>query len=667
MKIPGSILRLRARGGAVAHDLLVIPVAWLGAFWLQSDFDSIPANFFDQALRLLPVVVVVQGSVLLYFGLYRGVWRFASLPDLVRILQAVVVGASLCASAVFLMTRLASVPRPAFVLFALLLIVLLSGPRLTYRWWKDRHPESTLLKAVLIVGAGRAGEALVRSLLRDPSNGYRPVGFVDDDPEKRGRDVRGIRVLGYCRQISEIAADTGAEVIAIAIPSVSTAQLRRIVEFCDGTDLPVRMISNTRGFADNHAAPGGLREVGIEDLLDRRPAQLDWPMLRNELTDRTILVTGGGGSIGSELCRQLARLEPARLVIADASEFNLYQAHRALRDAYPDLEFSAVIADVCDPAAMHRIFAHHAPDIVFHAAAYKQVPMLEEHLREAVRVNTLGTRTVADAASAHGAGLFVLVSSDKAVNPTNAMGASKRLAEMVCLASGDASPATRFISVRFGNVLDSAGSVVPLFREQIERGGPVTVTHPEMQRYFMTIPEACQLVMAAAALGKGGEIFVLDMGEPMRILYLAERMIHLSGKRPHQDVAIELIGLRPGERLSEELFGFGETYDSTSQDKILLAKSRPVRLAELADGLAALREACDAFDESALKGIVNGFFPGYAGQPSAAAPVSSPGSRLAGVRRRTVSPGTETEPGVRNVVPIGRPALYPEVSRDSGG
>ena len=656
MKITGSILRLRARGGAFAHDLAVVPIAWLGAFWLQFDFGSIPAHFFDQALRLLPVVVIVQGSVLVYFGLHRGVWRFASLPDLVRILKAVVVGTSLCVSAAFLVTRLTYVPRPAFVLFALLLVFLLSAPRLTYRWWKDRHTDFTPLKAALVVGAGRAGETLVRSLLRDPSNGYRPVGFVDDDPEKKGRDVRGIRVLGYCRQVARIAADTGAEVIAIAMPSASAAQLRRIVEFCEGTDLPIRMISNTRGFADNHAAPGALREVVIEDLLDRGPAQLDWPMLRSELTGRTILVTGGGGSIGSELCRQLARLDPARLVIVDVSEFNLYQAGLALGDAYPDLVFSAVIADVCDPAAMNRIFERHAPDIVFHAAAYKQVPILEEHLREAVRVNTLGTRTVADAASAHGAGLFVLVSSDKAVNPTNAMGASKRLAEMVCLADGGTSPVTRFISVRFGNVLDSAGSVVPLFREQIERGGPVTVTHPEMQRYFMTIPEACQLLMAAAALGKGGEIFVLDMGEPMRILYLAERMIQLAGKRPHQDVAIKLIGPRPGEKLSEELFGSGETYDSTAQDKILLAKSRPVRLAELADGLKALREACDVFDESALKRIVSGFLPGYAGQPSAAGAAPSHGPRPAGGGGRAAPPGEESEQAGRNVVPIGRPA-----------
>ena len=658
MKIAGSILRLRARGGAVAHDLLVVPIAWLGAFWLQFELGSIPAEFFGQALRLLPVVVVVQGAVLLYFGLYRGVWRFASLPDLARILQAAVVGASLCASAAFLMTRLAYVPRPTFVLFALLLVFLLSGSRLTYRWWQDRRPDFTPLKAVLVVGAGRAGETLVRSLLRDPSNGYRPVGFVDDDPEKKGREVRGVRVLGYCRQISGIASDTGAEAIAIAIPSVSTAQLRRIVEFCEGTNLPVRMISNLRGLGENHAAPGALREVVIEDLLDRGPAQLDWPMLRNELTGRTILVTGGGGSIGSELCRQLARLDPARLVIADISEFNLYQAHLTLREAYPDLAFAAVLADVCDPAAMNRIFERHVPDAVFHAAAYKQVPVLEEHLREAVRVNTLGTRTVADAASAHGTGLFVLVSSDKAVNPTNAMGASKRLAEMICLAQSGASPMTRFISVRFGNVLDSAGSVVPLFRGQIERGGPVTVTHPEMQRYFMTIPEACQLVMAAAALGKGGEIFVLDMGEPMRILYLAERMIHLAGKRPYQDVAIEVIGLRPGERLSEELFGFGETYGSTAQDKILLAKSRPVRPADLADGLAALREACDAFDEPALKRLLNGFFPGYAdAAPSAAGSASSRGLRPDGGGGRTASPpGAEIERAARNVVPIGRPA-----------
>ena len=609
--------RLRSRGAAFAHDLLMIPAAWLGALWLRFNLDSIPAEFLDQALAVLPVIVVVQGATLLYFGLYRGLWRFASLPDLVRILKAVVVGASLGALAVFLVTGMTYIPRASFPLFAGLLLVLLSGPRLAYRWFKDRLPRRAASKNALVVGAGRAGEMLARALLRDPSNEYRPVGFIDDDPSKKGREVRGVRVLGHCEQIPEIAARAGADVVIVAVPSASTAQMRRIVELCERSEMPMRTIPHLADLVSGRAAPSDLRDITIEDLLNRRPVQPDWPTIRGALTGRTILVTGGGGSIGSELCRQIARLDPARLVVVDAGELNLHRIELDLGEAYPALATSVVLADICDAVAVARIFERHRPEVVFHAAAYKQVPMLERHVREAVRVNTLGTRTVARAAAEHAVECFVLVSSDKAVNPVNAMGASKRLAEMVCRAVDDASPATRCVAVRFGNVLDSAGSVVPLFREQIAAGGPVTVTHRDMERYFMTIPEACQLIMASATLGKGGEVFVLDMGEPVRILYLAEQMIRLSGKVPGKDVAIELVGSRPGEKLSEELFHATESSGPTRHEKILLAHSRPVEPADFMPRLARLRDACDAFDEPALRRILAELVPEYYRPPSA--------------------------------------------------
>ena len=615
MKIARIAVRLRSRGGAIAHDLLMIPVAWLGAFWLRFNLDSVPTDFLGQALDLLPVIVVIQGLVFLYFGLYRGVWRFASLPDLVRIIQAVAVGVVLCAAAVFFMTRMTHVPRASFPLFAVLLVALLSGPRLAYRWIRDRWPGTADLKTVLIVGAGRAGEGLARSLLHDPARRYHPVGFVDDDPGKKGRDIRGVRVLGHCGQIPEIAAYTGADLVVIAAPSASTTQMRRLIECCERSNLPIQTVSRARDFVSARAASGELRDIAIEDLLNREPAKIDWPGMRDELAARTVLVTGGGGSIGSELCRQIAQLDPSHLVIVDAGEFNLYRIHLELRDACPDLSFSIILADVCDPAAMERIFERHGPDVVFHAAAYKHVPMLESHLREAVRVNVLGTHTVARTAARHAVGRFVLISSDKAVNPANAMGASKRLAELVCHAVHDASPVTRFMAVRFGNVLDSTGSVVPLFREQIARGGPVTVTDREMKRYFMTIPEACQLVIASAALGEGGEVFVLDMGEPMRIVYLAEQMIRLSGKIPGKDVAIEFIGSRPGEKLSEELFSSVEPLSPTRHEKILLARHRPVEHAGFAERLAELRKACDAFDEPALERILAGLVPEYLHEP----------------------------------------------------
>ena len=614
MKIARTAIRLRSRGGAIAHDLMMIPVAWLGAFWLRFNLDSVPADFLGQALGLLPMIVAIQGLAFLYFGLYRGVWRFASLPDLVRIIRAVAVGVILCAVAVFFMTRMVHVPRVSFPLFAILLTVLLCGPRLAYRWVKDRWPGEDL-KAVLIVGAGRTGERLAYSLLHDPVRRYRPVGFVDDDPGKKGRDIHGVRVLGHCGQVPEVAAHTGADLIAISTPSASTAQMRRLVECCGRSHLPIQTMSRERNFVSALAAPCELRDIAIEDLLNRETAKIDWPGMRNELAARTVLVTGGGGSIGSELCRQIAQLAPSHLVIADISEFNLYRIHIELSAACPDLSFSIMLADICDSAAVEHIFERHSPEIVFHAAAYKHVPMLESHLREAVRVNVLGTHTVAHTAARRGVRRFVLVSSDKAVNPANAMGASKRLAEKVCHAVHDASPTIRFMVVRFGNVLDSAGSVVPLFREQIARGGPVTVTDREMRRYFMTIPEACQLVIASATLGEGGEVFVLDMGEPMRIVHLAELMIRLSGKVPGKDVAIEFIGPRPGEKLSEELCLPTESLGPTRHEKILLARPRPVERTLFKERLAELRKACDAFDEPALERILAGLVPEYLREP----------------------------------------------------
>ena len=611
MNPPWPTALLRSRRAAFLHDLVMIPAAWLGALWLRFNLDTIPPEYLDQALHVLPVVVVVQGVNFLYFGLYRGVWRFASVPDLVRILQAVVVGVSLCAVAVFLMTRMTYIPRASFPLFAGLLVVFLGGPRLAYRWFRDRRRHRATSKNALIVGAGRAGETLARSLLHDPSSEYRPVGFIDDDPDKKGRDVHGIRVFGHCERIPEAAARVGAEVVIIAIPSANAGQMRRIVEFCERSHLPMRTIPRMADLVSGRVAPGELRAITIEDLLNRQPVQPDWPTIRDELTGRRILVTGGGGSIGSELCRQIARLDPSRLVIVDASEFNLHRIELNLRDAYPALSTSSVLADVCDTVAVERLFERHRPDVVFHAAAYKQVPMLENHVREAIRVNTLGTQTVAHAAAAHAVDCFVLVSSDKAVNPVNAMGASKRLAEMVCRTVDDASATTRFVAVRFGNVLDSAGSVVPLFREQIASGGPVTVTHRDMERYFMTIPEACQLIMASATLGKGGEVFVLDMGEPVRIHYLAEQMIRLSGKVPGKDVAIEFVGLRPGEKISEELFHSTESAGRTRHEKIFLARSRPVEPAVFTPRIERLRDACDAFDETALRRVLAELVPEY--------------------------------------------------------
>ena len=605
MTIAASARRLRLPI-AIVHDLFMIPAAWLGALWLRFNLDTIPAPFLVQALRLLPVIVMIQGSVFLYFGLYRGVWRFTSLPDLVRILQAVMVGTVLCLSAVFFLTRMAHVPRSMVLMSAVLLVVLLSGPRLAYRWFRERQIDTAVLQTVLIVGAGRAGDTLVRALLRNPQRGYRPIGFVDDDAGKQNRDVHGVPVLGHCGQIAEIAARTGADAVVVAIPSAGPLQMRKIVERCAAAGVPVRTVPRVT----DGAPPGTLKDVGAEDLLGRPPVQVDWPRIRAALAARTVLVTGGAGSIGSELCRQIAHLDPQRLVVVDSSEFNLHRLDAELRDAFPALALSIALADVSDETAMDRLFERCKPDVVFHAAAYKQVPLLERHVREAVRVNALGTETVARAALRHAAGYFVLISSDKAVRPASVMGASKRVAEQVCRAAQDASSSTRCLAVRFGNVIDSAGSVVPLFREQIARGGPVTVTEPNMERYFMTIPEACQLVMAAVDLGAGGELFVLDMGEPLGIVSLAEQMIRLSGRIPGRDVAIEFVGARPGEKISEEVSDPDEPLGPTRQEQILLARQRPLA-AGFAARLAALRRACEACDESAVEHLLAELVPAY--------------------------------------------------------
>jgi FlaA1/EpsC-like NDP-sugar epimerase len=599
---------LQSRGAAFAHDMTMTPLAWLVAYWLRFNLGAIPEPYFTQAWVGLLVIIPLQALVLWYFGLYRGVWRFASMPDLMRILKAVAVGVVLSMTMLFVVTRLHGVPRSVPLLFALLLVVMLSGPRFVYRWVKDHRFQYRPGQRVLIVGAGRAGEMLVRDLLRDPKHVYEPVAFVDDDRAKWGREVHGVRVAGGGEALPRLVADYAIDLIMLAVPSARGADMRRLVEASEATGLPFRTVPSLGDLTSGQVRVSELREVSIEDLLGREPVSLDWDGIRAGLTSRTILVTGAGGSIGSELCRQIARLEPARLVLLEQGEFNLYSIEMELRHALPGLPLEVHLGDVGDAVAVAWLFARYRPQVVFHAAAYKHVPMLEHQVREAVRNNVLGTRVVAEAADRFGAAQFVLISTDKAVNPANVMGASKRVAELFCQ-NLNARSATRFITVRFGNVLGSAGSVVPLFRRQIERGGPVTVTHPEMTRYFMTIPEASQLIMQAAVLGAGGEIFVLDMGEPIKIRYLAEQMIRLAGRVPGDDVEIRYTGLRPGEKLFEELFHDQEALAGTAHDKILLARHRAVAWPELVATLDEMAVACARYDEAALSAALQRLVP----------------------------------------------------------
>lgn len=596
--------RFRSRFAAFVHDLLAIPVAWFGAFWLRFNMENVPLELFGPAFSSWLAVLVVQGFFFWHFGLYRGIWRFASMPDLVRILKAVMAGTVTTAVVLFLFTRLEGIPRSVPFIYGLLLLGLVGGPRFLYRSIKDRKLYNGEGKKALIVGAGRAGEMLVRDLLRDRNREYEPAAFVDDDPKKRGQEIHGIRVVGSTHDIPVLVSDI--DVILIALPSARSQDMRRIVGICEKTGVQFRTLPKLEDLVTGKASIKALRDVKIDDLLGREPVRLDWEAVRRSSEGRRVLVTGGGGSIGSELCRQIASLEPAQLIILEQSEFNLYTIDLELRRSFPALSLVALLGDVADGPLVEKVMSTHRPDIMFHAAAYKHVPMLEDQARAAIRNNVLATRSVAKLADKYGCKSFVLISTDKAVNPGNVMGATKLIAENYCQSLNEQSK-TQFITVRFGNVLGSAGSVIPLFQKQIAEGGPLTVTDPTVTRYFMTIPEAAQLILQASSIGHGGEIFVLDMGEPINIKYLAEQLILLSGKKPGEDIEVVYTGLRPGEKPYEELFHQAEELMETPHPKTLLARSRIVGLSAAEREIDAMSKACDANDETELRRLLDRF------------------------------------------------------------
>ncbi len=605
--------RLHPRLAIVLHDLFMVWLAWgmahLGRYFMA------PGQLPFQWLSMESAIVLALQALLFWWtGLYRGLWRFASLPDLFNILKASILGTLVIALALVLYNRIESVPRTVFFLYPLLLTALLGGPRILYRLWKDNGLAfaGDGRKRVLVLGAGRSADMLVREIRRD--NQYEVVGFLDDNKRLKGARLHGIRVLGGMDRLAQVVERMGIELVLIAIPSATDQQMQRIVGLCEDAGVPFLTLPKLGELVSGKRVATHLKEVAIEDLLGRECVQLDWDRIAGDLSGQCILVTGGGGSIGSELCRQLARISPARLVILEHSEHNLYEVERRLRAEFPDLLLNVHLVDICDPATCEQVFRRHVPEVVFHAAAYKHVPLLEGQVRDAVLNNVLGTRNVADAADRYGVGTFVLISTDKAVNPTNVMGATKRLAEKYCQ-SLDQRSNTRYITVRFGNVLNSAGSVVPLFQEQIRRGGPVTVTHPDVTRYFMTIPEAAQLIMQAAVQGEGGEIFVLDMGQPIRIQFLAEQMIRLSGNQPGRDIQIIYTGLRPGEKLYEELFHESENCKPTRHSKILLARSRPVDPDLFGEPLARLQQAVNRFDEETVRQLLRQMVPEFQQHP----------------------------------------------------
>lgn len=597
------------RMAVVAHDLCMVWLCWLGLHQFRySMLPVVPSTPWLSTEILL--VLAAQGAVFWQVGLYRGVWRFASLPDLLNILKASVIGLMAIMLVLFAYNRLAEVPRSVLLLYPLLLTAMLGMPRLLYRAWKDHGLARTDKAAlrVLILGAGQAGETLVRDLRR--AGAYVPVGFLDDAAKLRGSRLQGVPVLGKIDDVGKIAPETAARLLVIAMPSVDAATMRRVVAACESTGLPFRTVPRLDDMLEGRSLPGELKEVAIEDLLGRKPVTPDWKAIRGWLGGRSVLVTGAGGSIGGELCRQCARYGASRIALVEIDELALIKTESELRRDFPQIQCVPVLGDCGDPAVMRHALGLSSPDAVFHAAAYKQVPVLEGQLREAVRNNVLATEVVAREAAAARVGTFVLISTDKAVDPVNVLGATKRLAEMVCqsLAEPDG---THFVTVRFGNVLDSAGSVVPLFREQIRTGGPVTVTDPDVTRYFMTIPEACQLIMQSVAIGSREAIYTLDMGEPVPIRLLAEQMIRLAGKQPERDIAIVYTGLRPGEKLHETLFHADERYRPTVHPKILQAEARSISGEKIQQAIVRMRESVAVFDIDALALLLRETLPEF--------------------------------------------------------
>ena len=584
---------IRGRYIALLADLVFIPMAWYGAYWLRFNIDFIPHLELLRASYLLPFLVIIQFGFFWCFGLYRGIWGFASLPDLIRILKAVMAGVILFLVVLFFVHF--KIPRSIIPLYAWLLVSLLGGTRLLYRWLINHYRSGAKQgKRVLVVGAGQAADLLLRELAKNTAaTGYNVVAIVDDNLSKIGCELHGVRIVGALSDISDCIGKYNIELIIIAIPSAKAEIVRQVISDCKNAQIEFRSVPKLGDLIAGSANINTLREVSVDDLLGREAVTLDWRGIATTINAKKILVSGGGGSIGSELCRQIATLAPSLLVIIDNSEFNLYSIDKELREKFPNLMLATYLVDVTDKVYLQEIITKHLPEMIFHAAAYKHVPLLEYQIRTAVRNNILGTYNIARAACEHKVKTFVLISTDKAVNPTNIMGATKRAAEIICQNFND-NVDTHFITVRFGNVLDSAGSVVPLFRSQLLAGKDLTVTHPEITRYFMTIPEATQLILQAVVLSKDGEIFVLDMGEPIKIKTLAEQMICLSGKKLGEDVKIVYTGLRPGEKLYEELFYDSEELYPTAHAKIRQAKYQTLEWEKMLSYVNIFEQMCAA-------------------------------------------------------------------------
>jgi FlaA1/EpsC-like NDP-sugar epimerase len=573
-------------------DLVLVVVAAFGANFLR--FETFIPRLFPHYGVWILLSLMVTPAVFSNMGLYRGMWKYASINDLFLITRAIAYRTVLLVL-IFYGLGFSPLPRSIPALDGLLMFLLVAGSRFVRRLHQEVFSLRSMQgkKPVLIVGAGDAGEMILREMRTFGRHGYNPVGLIDDDPAKRGIRIHGVTVLGSQEDLPRIIRDRGVEEVVLAIPSASGRQIRSIFERVRDTGVRLRTVPALRELENGEIHMSQLREVGLEDLLGRESIRLDEDLVRKNLPGRRVLITGGAGSIGRELARQIAALRPAHLTLVDQNENNLFQIGLELEELEIEVPFTTAIVDILDEVRLAQVFAAARPEVVFHAAAYKHVPMMEKNPTEAIRNNVFGTLTVARQAVESGVERFVNISTDKAVHPANIMGATKRLAELIVqsLRGQD----TRFVSVRFGNVLGSDGSVVPVFQRQIAAGGPVTVTHPDVRRYFMTIPEAVQLVLQAGSMGTGGEIFILEMGESIRIDDLARNLIELSGLRPGEDIDVVYTGLRPGEKMSEELSIAGEDLLPTSNERIRVLRGKegsipPLFRKEL-DGLRRMVEA----------------------------------------------------------------------------
>ncbi|MBI5078897.1 polysaccharide biosynthesis protein, partial [Candidatus Saganbacteria bacterium] len=549
------------------------------------------------------------------FGLYHWDWQYMSVSEVVSLIKAVIISSVLLSATVILFGD-REFPPAVFIIEGLLCFAMIGGVRLMIRYWKDSHSALSLSgdeKKVLVVGAGDAGDMILREMQKNPRFKYRPVGFVDDSPAKKGVFIHHLPVLGDCDSIPELVKSFGIDEIIIAMPTATRKQIHRVVELCEKTGAKFKTIPGIFELIDGTVHVDQIRSVEIEDLLGREPVKLDIKSISSYLTNACVMVTGAGGSIGSELCRQVAMFNPAKLVVVGKGENSVFDIEVELKNKHPYLDLVVNIADIRDVYRMDNIFKHTRPEVVFHAAAHKHVTLMEREPDEAILNNIIGTKNLVDLSDRDSVKNFVMISTDKAVNPSSIMGATKRIAEMIVQAKAQTNSRTKYVSVRFGNVLGSRGSVVPLFKKQIAAGGPVTVTHPEAKRYFMTIPEAAQLVIQAGALGSGGEIFILDMGEPIKILDLVRDLIRLSGLEEGEDIEIKFIGLKPGEKLFEEILTREEGAKATKHEKIFVSPPAEISPEKLQEDVIILKRLSHEGNREEIRNKIKEMIPIFKG------------------------------------------------------